>query len=79
MLRSRRLLGSLLRPHRRSLALAALLITCNVAAQLAGPLRRDPPALAVTVRADLCDQHQVTPIGEGGRGGACRGVLVGKE
>jgi ATP-binding cassette subfamily B protein len=36
--RSRRLLGSLLRPHRRSLALAALLITCNVAAQLAGPL-----------------------------------------
>src|SRR5437016_1383951 len=36
--RSRRVLGSLLRPHRRSLLLAALLITCNVGAQLAAPL-----------------------------------------
>jgi len=36
--RSRRLLGSLLRPHRRSLLLATLLITCNVGAQLAAPL-----------------------------------------
>ncbi len=36
--RSRALLGSLARPHRRSLGFAALLIACNVGAQLAGPL-----------------------------------------
>jgi ABC-type multidrug transport system fused ATPase/permease subunit len=36
--RSRALLGSLARPHRRSLLFAALLIACNVGAQLAGPL-----------------------------------------
>ncbi len=36
--RSRRLLGSLLRPHVRALLLAAFLIACNTAAQLAGPL-----------------------------------------
>jgi ABC-type multidrug transport system fused ATPase/permease subunit len=35
--RSRRLLGSLLRPHRRSVLLASLLIGLNTAAQLAGP------------------------------------------
>ena len=35
--RSRRLLGSLVRPHRRAAALAFALITINTAAQLAGP------------------------------------------
>ncbi len=36
--RSRRLLGSLIRPHRRSLALAGLLMVFNVGAQLSAPL-----------------------------------------
>ena len=36
--RSRRLLGSLVRPHVRSLLLAALLIGCNTVAQLSVPL-----------------------------------------
>jgi ATP-binding cassette, subfamily B, bacterial len=36
--RSRRLLGSLLRPHRKALALAAVLIALNIGAQLAGPV-----------------------------------------
>jgi ATP-binding cassette, subfamily B, bacterial len=36
--RSRRLLGSLVRPHRRPLLMATALIVCSVAAQLAVPL-----------------------------------------
>ena len=55
--RSRRLLGSLVRPHRRSLLLAALLIACNTAAQLAGPL-------LVQVGID----HGIPPLLRGGSG-----------
>ncbi len=55
--RSRRLLGSLVRPHRRSLLLAALLITFNTAAQLAGPL-------LVQIGID----HGIPPLLHGGSG-----------
>ncbi|HTD48968.1 MAG TPA: ABC transporter ATP-binding protein [Acidimicrobiia bacterium] len=55
--RSRRLLGSLTRPHVRSLLLAALLITCNTAAQLAGPL-------LVQIGID----HGIPPLLHGGSG-----------
>ena len=55
--RSRRLLGSLLRPHPRSLLLAAVLIACNTAAQLAGPL-------LVQVGID----HGIPPLLHGGSG-----------
>jgi ATP-binding cassette, subfamily B, bacterial len=55
--RSRRLLGSLVRPHRRSLLLAAALITCNTLAQLAGPL-------LVQIGID----HGIPPLLKGGSG-----------
>jgi len=55
--RSRRLLGSLVSPHRRSLLLAAVLITCNTLAQLAGPL-------LVQVGID----HGIPPLLKGGSG-----------
>jgi ATP-binding cassette subfamily B protein len=55
--RSRRLLGSLVRPHRRSLLVAALLIAFNTAAQLSGPI-------LVQVGID----HGIPPLLHGGSG-----------
>jgi len=55
--RSRRLLGSLTRPHVRPLLVAAALITCNTAAQLAGPL-------LVQIGID----HGIPPLLHGGSG-----------
>ncbi len=55
--RSRRLLGSMVRPHRRSLLLAALLIAFNTAAQLSGPI-------LVQVGID----HGIPPLLHGGSG-----------
>jgi ATP-binding cassette, subfamily B, bacterial len=55
--RSRKLLGSLVRPHRRSLLAATLLIVCSVAAQLAVPL-------LVSFGID----HGIPPLQHGGSG-----------
>jgi ABC-type multidrug transport system fused ATPase/permease subunit len=55
--RSRKLLWSLARPHRKALAIAAALIACNTAAQLAGPF-------LVEVGID----HGIPPLMPGGSG-----------
>ncbi len=55
--RSRRLLGSLVRPHRRSLLLAALLIAFSTGAQLAAPI-------LVQIGID----HGIPPLLHGGSG-----------
>ncbi len=55
--RSRRLLGSLMRPHTRALVLAAVLIACNTAAQLSGPI-------LVAYGID----HGIPPLLDGGSG-----------
>jgi ABC-type multidrug transport system fused ATPase/permease subunit len=55
--RSRRLLGSLMRPHVRALLLAALLIGFNTAAQLSGPI-------LVAYGID----HGIPPLMDGGSG-----------
>jgi ABC-type multidrug transport system fused ATPase/permease subunit len=55
--RSRRLLGSLVRPHVRALLVAALLIAFNTAAQLSGPI-------LVSVGID----HGIPPLMKGGSG-----------
>jgi ATP-binding cassette subfamily B protein len=55
--RSRRLLGSLVRPHVRSLLLAALLIGFNTIAQLSGPI-------LVSIGID----HGIPPLLKGGSG-----------
>ena len=55
--RSRRLLGSLMRPHVRALLLAAVLIAFNTAAQLSGPI-------LVAYGID----HGIPPLMDGGSG-----------